>query len=202
MIAIIGNGKGGELIARYLDEMYMQYSNEMYRYEFFDDFNSKPLADIPESYRLVISSSNMPFRRRIFSMFPKGRFINIMRSNTSMLECGTSNIVFPKVHFDYFASIGDNNVISSGIIINHHCKIGSGNLFGTGCLLNGSVTIGNNNSIGSGVIIEPKVKIGDNVLISSGSVIVGDIPSGTRIIAGREMKCNSVYQGNRLIKQF
>lgn len=195
-IAIIGNGKGGQVIVKYLTDEY----GHACEYRFFDDFKGTPISEIPDDYLLIVSSSNMKFRREVFTRFDRERFINIDRSDNPMTSMGTNNLIFPNVHFDYFAEIGDNNVISNGTIINHHCKVGSGNLFGTGCLLNGSVTIGDNNTIGSGVIFEPNVKIGDNTLISSGSVIVGDIPSGSRVIAVREMANNSVYQGSRLIK--
>lgn len=195
-IAIIGEGKGGELIAKHLtDEAeYRSY------FEFYDDFKGKPISEIPDDFLLFVSSSNMKFRRDVFARFDRERFININRSDYPMAIMGVNNLIFPNVHFDYYSEIGDNNVISNATIINHHCKVGSGNLFGTGCLLNGSVTIGNNNTIGSGVIFEPKVKIGDNTLICSGSVIVGDVPSGSRVIAERNMQYNSVYQGIRVIK--
>jgi len=200
MIAIIGNGKGGQLIAHYFNNKKDSILGESCGFEFFDDFKGTPIKKIPDGYKLIISSSNMSFRREVFTKFNRERFINVDRSNNPMQPMGVGNLIFPNVHFDCFSEIGDNNVISNGTIINHHCKVGSGNLFGPGCLLSGSVIIGNNCTIGSGVIFEPNVVIGDNVTIASGSVIVNGIVSCSAVMAIKKLESSSVYQGNRTIK--
>lgn len=198
-IAIIGDGKGAELIKRYLTEETDQL-DRIESFECFDDNKGKGIDQIPKDYYLIISSSNMKFRRDIFALFPTDRFININRSAYPMQPMGKGNLIFPNVHFDYFAEIGHNNVISNGTIINHHCKVGSGNLFGTGCLLNGSVIIGNNCTIGAGVIFEPKVKVGNDAFIVSGSVICGDIPARARVLVDKNREYGPIYQGGRIIR--
>ena len=198
-IAIIGEGKGAELIDRHFKEMLDPYEGKV-EWSFFDELKGKPLTEIPEDHKLIISSSNMQFRRRIFAQYPRDRFINVNRSDDGMQQMGFGNLISPNVHFDYFAEIGDNNVISNGTIINHHCKVGSGNLFGTGCMLNGSVTIGDNCTIGAGVIFEPKVRIGNDCVIVSGSVICGDLPTRAKVLVNKTLEYGPIYQGNRIIR--
>ena len=200
-IAIIGAGKGGQLIAAYISDSgaYDTYFGCLF--EMFDDKieGIRKLSEIPEDYKIIISSSNMPFRRRVFAEFERKRYININRSSY-FPSMGVGNIIFPNVEFDYFAEIGDNNVISTSTIINHHCRVGSHNLLGPGCLMSGSVTIGDNCLIGSSVIFEPGVSVGNWCVIASGSVIVGNIPDNSNIMAGKDFKNHGIYQGDRTIR--
>jgi len=199
-IAIIGAGYGGELIAEYFNKspeaFYDFFGNP--EIKFYDEFKGQHPSEITDDEMIIISSSNMPFRRRIFSSFERSRFININRSLCDV-NMGFGNVIFPGAIFDYFHKIGDNNIISLGCLINHHCEIGDGNLLGPGCMLSGHVKIGNNCLIGSGVIFEPHVNIGNDVVICSGSVVVGDIKNKTHIRGEKKLDSISVYQGGRIV---
>lgn len=196
-LAILGGGRGGQLIAETINN---DIYGERYEIEFYDDYSEMGIRDVPDDCYIIISIGlRMDIRRKWFGMFDCNRFINSNRSEY-MVNMGVGNVIFPNAHFDLFHKIGDNNVISSGTIINHHCKVGSGNLFGPGCLLSGSVEIGDNCTFGSGVIIEPNVRIGNNTSVASGTVITKDVLENVRILARRNMQHSSVFQGERMVK--
>lgn len=205
MHVIIGGGNGADLVIEYVlrgygpcvildDFRYGTGDAPLLKHDFpvigpIDEQMQKMLdSDPPCIWSVFISSSNMPFRRRVFEKYKNAAaFMNVVNSDICRtVSIGRSNIIFNGVTVGEFCVIGDNNVISSGSVINHHCKIGSGNLFGPGVMLSGSVTIGDNNTFGTGIFIEPGVVIGDNCSIASGSIIVGSIPSGSRVVAKRD----------------
>lgn len=172
-IALIGQGKGADIIERYLTTEF-----ESINYEIIGRYNTKD--QIPNVTLVITISGNMVARRHFFKTYKDRKYLSIERSQLP-IEIGRANIIFPNVHVDMFADIGDNNVISSGVIVNHHCKIGDGNLFAPGVMMAGSVTIGNNNSFGVGVMIHSGVHIGNDCMFADGAVISGSIKSGTMV---------------------
>jgi len=165
-IALIGNGKGGEIAEYYLTHT----PSEVPKITFFKDTDI-----IPKGYKVLITfSKNMKRRREVYAQHV-GKCTSLILSNIKC-EVGECNFIFNNVTAGFKAKIGNNNVISSGVIINHHCTIGDGNLIGPGTVMAGSVTIGDNCNIGAGVTFEPGISIGDNSRIVSGANVVQSLP--------------------------
>ena len=199
-IAIIGAGRGAEVLIDILDDQYDKqvvlliddYVREFPAYKVapYGIFEFADRADREEFDSIIISlTANrkaMNLRARIFTYYHARGFLftNVIAKDADVrrdVKIGQGNIIGAKTYIGTKTIIGNNNAISYYAVIGHHNVIGDCNLLAPGIITSGSVTIGSNCIVPTGVNFINLVQVGNNVVLPVGYNVTDDIPDNTYI---------------------